>query len=90
MANATFVGTEIVEGVAAREGIDPLDLDEKLYDVIDADALDALTRGASDRRPQEMLIEFTYYGYSVTVDGAGEVTIDELPAAETNEPLTDQ
>ncbi|WP_324663266.1 HalOD1 output domain-containing protein [Haloarcula sediminis] len=32
----------VVVAVAERNGVDPLDLDERLYDCIDPDALDAL------------------------------------------------
>lgn len=82
MATGIPMGAEIVERIAAREGVDPVDLDVQLYDAIDADALDALTNGADDRRPHpNLLIEFTYHGYTITVDGTGSVTIDELPLA---------
>ncbi|SEQ40490.1 HalOD1 output domain-containing protein [Natrinema salaciae] len=67
----------IVESVAAHEGVDPVDLEVPLYDVIDPDALDTLLQGASKDEPTEPLeIEFTYVGYDVTVtrDGAVHVT----------------
>lgn len=78
---STLVGTEIVERIADRAGVDPEDLDVLLYDVIDPDALEALTNGAGDRRPQASLrVEFTYYGYTVTVDENGRILIDEQPS----------
>ena len=81
------IGTEIVERIADREGVDPVDLDVLLYDVIDPDALDALTNGTGDRQPQATLrVEFTYYGYPVTVRENGRVIIDEQPVgANTDE-----
>lgn len=75
MESATSFGTEIVEQVAEREGVDPLNLDVKLYEVIDADALEALTNSTGDR-PGSVRIQFSYVGYSITVDGDG-VTVDE-------------
>lgn len=82
----TLVGTEIVERVADREGVDPVDLNVLLYDVIDADALETLSN-TSDRQPQANLcIEFTYHGYAVTVVGSGKIIIDKQPMeAETDE-----
>ncbi|WP_247000871.1 HalOD1 output domain-containing protein [Halosolutus gelatinilyticus] len=82
-----LVGAEIVEQIAEREGVDPIDLDVLLYDVIDPDALEALTNGTGDRQTQAILrVEFTYYGYAVTVDGNGKVSIDEQPTeAKTDE-----
>lgn len=75
---STLVGTEIVEQIADREGVDPVDLDVRLYDVIDADALEALMNGTGDRQPQANLrVEFTYCGYAVTVGKNGRISIDE-------------
>lgn len=87
MAKATPVGARIVQRIAAREGVDPFDLDGQLYDVIDADALDALTNGTDNRHPRKTLhVEFSYHGYAVTVDGSGQVSIDEQPTpAESDE-----
>lgn len=84
---STPVGTEIVERIAARDGVDPIDFDVLLYDVIDADALEALTGGTGDRQSRANLrVSFTYHGYAVTVDGNGEVSIDEhATEAETDE-----
>lgn len=80
MAKATPVGAKIAQRIATREGVDPLDLDVQLYDAIDADALDALTNGTDNRQPQEGLrVRFSYHGYAVTVDGSGQVSIDEQP-----------
>lgn len=86
---STSVGTEIVERIAAREGVDPVDLDVLLYEVIDADALEALTNDTGDHQTQATLrVEFTYNGYAVTVGGRGRVIIDEQPTeAETDESV---
>lgn len=79
-----MIGSEIVERIADREGVDPVDLDALLYDVIDPDALEALISNTGDRHPQSNpRVEFTYYGYAVTVDANERIIIDEQPT-ETN------
>ena len=50
VVESTLVGTDIVERIADCEGIDPVDLDVLLYDVIDPDALEALTNGTGKRQ----------------------------------------
>lgn len=82
---SALVGTEIVERIANREGVDPMDLDARLYDSIDTDALEAITNGIANQQTQANLrVAFTYHGYAVTVDGSERITIDEQPA-EANE-----
>lgn len=68
----------IVETIAAREGVDPVDLEVPLYDAVDPDALDRLVERASDGRAS-LQVEFSYCGYdvSVTSDGAVHVTVEE-------------
>lgn len=74
------VGIKIVERIAEREGVDPVDLDSPLHDVVDADKLEALTSGTDDRQSRANLrVEFTYYGYVITVGGNGMVVIDKKP-----------
>lgn len=85
---STPVGAEVVERVAARERVDPVDLDVRLYDAIDADALEALTNRTGDGQVRSNVrVEFSYHGYAVTVDGNGRVIVDEQPVhAEADEP----
>lgn len=72
------VAVEIVERIAAREGVDPLELDPNLYEAIEADALDALVQQTDSRRDEtNVRVEFTYCGYAVTVTGTEEVTIEK-------------
>lgn len=67
----------VVEAVAAREGVDPVELDRPLNDVLDPDALDRLVR-SYDAQPgaSPFEVSFTYYGYSVTVSSSGTVRVD--------------
>jgi hypothetical protein len=63
----------VVEAVASAEGLDPLELPVPLYDAIDPDALDALFQDDdTDGR-----VEFSYYGYDVTVTDVGDVRLEE-------------
>lgn len=66
----------VVESVARAEGVDPLDLEVPLYDAVDPDALDALFQ--QDGTSGDGRIQFSYYGYRVTVTGAGHVTLDDV------------
>lgn len=66
---------EIVERIAEREGIDPIELHPPLYESVDTDALESLTDSSTDERLQ---ITFSYQGYLVRVDGAGTVQISRL------------
>lgn len=73
---AVDASESVVESVAAREGVDPVDLDVPLFDVIDPEALDALVRSVVDgsSRPP-VRIAFTYYGYDVIVASDGLVHV---------------
>lgn len=76
MSNTTPTSIRIVEGVAAHENVDPMDLEPPLHDVVDTDALDALFRTGDD---STATVEFTYCGTRVRVDDAG--TIDISPTS---------
>ena len=72
------ISTKIVEKVAAREHADPLDLDDRLYDVIDPGSLDNLvddTGQESTQTPVE--IEFQCCGYSIVVNSTREVALHD-------------
>lgn len=72
---------EVVDRVAAIEGIDPVDLEVPLYDVVDPEALDRLVGGEGTRSEgTPSRIEFTYYGHRVVVTAEG--TVDVSPGHE--------
>lgn len=54
-----------------REGIDLLDVDQRLYDVIDPDALNALFNSDTFRG----CVEFTYLEYEVCIQSGGEINL---------------
>lgn len=61
--------TAVVAAVADREGVDETALSERLYDVVDPEALDDLFRDARGR------VAFEYLGYVVGVDHEGRVEV---------------
>lgn len=61
----------VVESIADLEGRDPTALDQRLFNVVDPDALDILFRA----RPGG-LVTFPFLGYRVCVHGDGRIVID--------------
>lgn len=70
------VTAKIVSAVADREGVDPMELDTRLYEAIDPDALSTLVEGASGTN---LTLGFDYAGYRVTVVADEEVVVDVSP-----------
>ncbi len=73
------VGTEeictvVVNAVADAHGVHPLDLEPKLYDVIEPDALADLW-SANDSPPRSLEISFSMAGCEVVVNGDGRVLV---------------
>ncbi|WP_262175461.1 HalOD1 output domain-containing protein [Haloarcula laminariae] len=72
----------VVVAVAEENGVDPLDLDERLYDCIDPDALDALfTGGGQDACGT---VQFVMAGCHVEVTAERQLHVEqvhETPAA---------
>lgn len=68
----------IVTKVAQREGVDPTDIKPTLNEVVDIEALEALSTNTESRSIDPYpLVEFLYHGYAVTVNGDGSVQVDE-------------
>ncbi|MFC7156282.1 HalOD1 output domain-containing protein [Halomarina halobia] len=70
----------LIERIAELEGVDPLELDPPLNDVIDADALDELCAVS----PCDLVVSFEYRGYAVRVRGDGTFDVRPSPAAGTS------
>jgi hypothetical protein len=65
----------IVEEIADREDVDPVELSPPLHETVDPDALRSLaTDATSDGIREDIHIEFIHHGYRVSVTD-GEVTI---------------
>ena len=66
----------IVEAVAEREGVAVTELEESLHEAVNTDALASLfeTTVPEETNPS---VTFTYCGYTVRVDGSGEIELSE-------------
>ncbi|WP_331235317.1 HalOD1 output domain-containing protein [Natronorarus salvus] len=73
----------VVDAVADAKGVHPLDLEPKLYDVIEPDALVDLW-SSSDSPPRSMRIGFSMAGCDVVVRGDGRVVV--TPGEPTPDP----
>ena len=70
----------VVCEIADREGVDPTALQPPLWNVVDPEAMDRLVGGETG----DCSIRFQYLDYEICVDGAGQVTVDSVTAAETD------
>ena len=83
-ASGRPLSTEVVRAVAAAAETAPTDLDDRLGDTVDADALDDLfeptggTREAAGGR-----VWFELSGFGVVVHGSGEIEVRPLSASRT-------
>jgi hypothetical protein len=74
----------VVEALAAVEGVEPENLDLRLYDSIDGDAVERLYEITADRG-ERLRLAFTVGEYEVVVDNRGYVAVRE-PDGEGREP----
>ena len=70
------VSVDVVEAVADRQGVCPTEVDFRLDEHVDPDALDALCRHARANDDVSWSLEFDVAGVSVTVDSDGRVAVD--------------
>ena len=74
----------VIEAIADQEGVDPLEFDVPLGEVVDPDALDSMFDPQYDEPRKQGRVEFTYREYRVTVVSAKDgVSVDVEPAEET-------
>lgn len=74
----------IVEAVAEANGVDPLELDVRLHDVVDTDALARLfepRRTTVGSLPVE--VTFSMAGCDVSVSSDGMVTVEPIEASDS-------
>lgn len=75
---STTASERVIEAVAARKGVDPMDLDVPLFQAVDPDVLDLLVRTADDGADRySTRVEFVYDGFDVTVTADGSVDVLE-------------
>jgi len=72
------VTERIVATVAEQKGVAPDELEERLYDAVDPDALSTLVNGS---RESPLTVSFDYAGHRVTVVSDGELSVDATPLA---------
>jgi hypothetical protein len=70
--------TAVIEAIAEHEGLDPLDLDQPLYEVIDTDALDSIIGEGKDGL-SEVTVQFSYNGCRVHATSDGSVEVNPRP-----------
>lgn len=69
------VVTTVVEAIAAVRGVEPVDVDFRLDESVDTDALEGLYRHARRRPERTLRVEFEVDGLVVGVHSDGLVTI---------------
>lgn len=70
----------VVNAVADAKGIDPMDLEESLHDVIDPDALEDLFEPRYTGAPrQDVRVSFSMAGLSVVVNADRRVVVSPQP-----------
>jgi hypothetical protein len=67
----------VVNEIAEKEDVDPLELTPPLFDVIDSDALGQIFATTSSTGRMDVKVTFSYNGYDVTVCGDGCVSVEE-------------
>jgi hypothetical protein len=66
----------VINELAAREGVDPTQLDPPLYEVVDPDSLDSLFRLGTNTDGQSVgTVSFRYGSYDVEVASDGTVSV---------------
>ena len=69
----TRICVAIVEAVSEVSGVEPCQLDTRLYDVVDPDALERIVRSGGP----DVQVSFRFGAYRVSVFGDGEITVTE-------------
>jgi hypothetical protein len=84
------LSSNVIEALAAEEGVAPTELRDPLYDVIELEALDELFSDRRDGKSRsDGLVQFTYLRYEVTVYSDGRVDVSDSdcrPAQDENTP----
>jgi hypothetical protein len=69
------VSAAVIRAVATVKDIDPIDLDERLYDHVDPCALNRLFRTDRQDRARGMLVSFTMAGCHIQVQDGQKVVV---------------
>lgn len=72
------VSVQIVQTIARQEGVSPENLEPRLHDAIDPEALDQLFRTDTDSDGAGIdRVQFDYAGYSVVVESPATIRVSE-------------
>lgn len=82
--NQRPLSEKVVDAVAEHEGVDPVDLDPRLYQVVDPDALDQLF-SASQRTDADLEIAFTYSDSEVVARSDGELSVSDADSSHADD-----
>lgn len=87
MQPKTSTSKQVIEAIADRNNVDPLDLETPLCNAIDPDALNSLFEPAFGDGLRSGKVQFEHSGYRVTVisDSETDISIDLSPV---DEPTT--
>lgn len=70
------ISDAVARALAAVENVEPEDLELRLYDSVDADALDCLCETTAER-PERLRVAFTIGEYEVLVEDGGRLLVRE-------------
>jgi len=70
------ISVAVVEAIAGRQGVCPTEVDFRLDEHVDPDALDALARHARTNAEASWTLEFEVDGHAVTVRSDGRIVVD--------------
>ena len=76
MTSEGELGVRIVSAVADRKSLS-VDSLPPLYESIEPDALEELVGHAATMHDTELVVQFSYAGYIVTVRGSQEISIED-------------
>lgn len=84
MDNTNVPHEAVLQAVAQTSGLDPIELDEPLYEAIDPEALDTLIESSADG----VSVTFQYHGCIVTVNGSAGVKVELNPEGRSDHSHT--
>lgn len=81
--------SSVIETIAEYEGVDPLEFDQPLAEVVDTDALDSIIgNGVAGHASSDIAIRFSYHGHGVQVSSDGSIEISSHTATERSRLVT--
>jgi hypothetical protein len=79
------ISSAVVEALAAVENVEPENLDVRLYDSVESDALDELYRATAERA-EHLRVAFTLGSYEVVLEDGGQIVVRSRSDARRHVP----